>query len=86
MNVVNDADAAGEAEARFGHEQARSGVVVLLTLGTGIGSALVVDGELIPNTEFGHLKMGKSSATPRTWRPSRCARARTSGGRAGPTG
>ncbi|HEY5155509.1 MAG TPA: ROK family protein [Acidimicrobiales bacterium] len=57
--VVNDADGAGEAEARFGHEQARVGVVVLLTLGTGIGSALVVDGELIPNTEFGHLKMGK---------------------------
>ena len=57
--VVNDADAAGEAECRFGHEQARSGVVVLLTLGTGIGSAVVIDGELIPNTEFGHLKMGK---------------------------
>lgn len=57
--VVNDADAAGEAEARFGHEQARTGVVVLLTLGTGIGSAVVVDGELIPNTELGHLKMGK---------------------------
>ena len=34
-------------------------MVVLLTLGTGIGSALVIDGELIPNTEFGHLKMGK---------------------------
>jgi polyphosphate glucokinase len=57
--VINDADAAGEAEARFGHEQARRGVVVLLTLGTGIGSALVVDGVLIPNTEFGHLKMGR---------------------------
>jgi polyphosphate glucokinase len=57
--VVNDADAAGQAEALFGHEQARTGVVVLLTLGTGIGSALVVDGVLIPNTELGHLKMGK---------------------------
>jgi len=56
--VVNDADAAGQAEARFGHPQARQGVVLLLTLGTGIGSALVVDGELIPNTELGHLKMG----------------------------
>ena len=55
--VVNDADAAGEAEARFGHPQARSGVVLLLTLGTGIGSALVADGVLIPNTELGHLKM-----------------------------
>ena len=57
--MVNDADAAGEAEARFGHDAARRGVVVFLTLGTGIGSALVVDGVLIPNTEFGHLKMGK---------------------------
>jgi len=56
--VVNDADAAGQAEARFGHPQARTGVVLLLTLGTGIGSALVVDGALIPNTELGHLKMG----------------------------
>ncbi len=59
VTVVNDADAAGEAEARFGHPQARTGVVVLLTLGTGIGSALVADGVLIPNTELGHLKMGK---------------------------
>jgi polyphosphate glucokinase len=59
ISVVNDADAAGEAEARFGHPQGRHGVVVLLTLGTGIGSALVVDGLLVPNTEFGHLKMGK---------------------------
>ncbi len=58
MVVVNDADAAGEAEARFGHPEARTGVVLLLTLGTGIGSALVVDGVLIPNTELGHLKMG----------------------------
>jgi polyphosphate glucokinase len=56
--VVNDADAAGEAEARFGHPEAGTGVVLLLTLGTGIGSALVVDGRLIPNTELGHLKMG----------------------------
>ena len=60
--VVNDADGAGEAEARFGHEQARVGVVVLLTLGTGIGSALVVDGELIPNTEFGHLELDGKDA------------------------
>ena len=58
-SVVNDADAAGEAEARFGHPQARHGVVLLLTLGTGIGSALVAEGLLIPNTELGHLKMGK---------------------------
>jgi polyphosphate glucokinase len=59
VRVVNDADAAGVAEARFGHPEARNGVVVLLTLGTGIGSALVLDGVLVPNTELGHLKMGK---------------------------
>lgn len=63
--VVNDADAAGEAEARFGHEMAGSGVVVLLTLGTGIGSALISDGVLIPNTELGHLKMRKKDAETR---------------------
>ena len=57
--VVNDADAAGEAEARFGHPDARTGSVVMLTLGTGIGSALINDGVLVPNTEFGHLKIGK---------------------------
>jgi polyphosphate glucokinase len=63
--VVNDADAAGEAEALFGHEQARSGLVVMLTLGTGIGSAMMLDGVLVPNTEFGHLKMGKKDAEDR---------------------
>jgi polyphosphate glucokinase len=59
VTVVNDADAAGVAEARFGHPEARDGVVLFLTLGTGIGSALIVDGALVPNTELGHLKMGK---------------------------
>ena len=59
VRVVNDADAAGVAEGRFGHPEADEGVVVLLTLGTGIGSALLLDGELIPNSELGHLKMGK---------------------------
>lgn len=53
--VLNDADAAGLAEARYGDERARTGSVVLLTFGTGIGSALLHDGELFPNTEFGHL-------------------------------
>jgi polyphosphate glucokinase len=57
--VVNDADAAGVAEARFGHPDARTGVVLMLTLGTGIGSALMKDGVLVPNTELGHLKLGK---------------------------
>jgi polyphosphate glucokinase len=53
--VINDADAAGIAEMRFGNGRGEGGVVVVLTLGTGIGSGLFVDGKLVPNTEFGHL-------------------------------
>ncbi len=53
--MINDADAAGLAESRFGAGKSVAGVVVLLTLGTGIGSAIIVDGTLVPNTEFGHL-------------------------------
>lgn len=53
--VLNDADAAGVAEMSFGALKDTSGVSLLLTLGTGIGSALFIDGELVPNTEFGHL-------------------------------
>ena len=53
--VVNDADAAGIAEQAFGAARGRHGVVILLTFGTGIGSALLNDGVLVPNTEFGHL-------------------------------
>ena len=55
VTMVNDADAAGIAEMRFGAGRERNGVVIILTLGTGIGSALFVDGKLVPNTEFGHL-------------------------------
>ncbi|MFZ4518311.1 MAG: polyphosphate--glucose phosphotransferase [Microthrixaceae bacterium] len=55
--VVNDADAAGVAEMRFGAGRGHDGVVLMLTLGTGIGSALFVDGVLVPNTEFGHLPL-----------------------------
>ena len=55
--VLNDADAAGLAEARFGAAKGRDGVVLVLTLGTGIGSALLNDGELVPNTELGHLEL-----------------------------
>ncbi|WP_042442488.1 polyphosphate--glucose phosphotransferase [Streptacidiphilus jiangxiensis] len=55
--VVNDADAAGVAEVRFGAGRDRGGVVLMLTLGTGIGSALFVDGNLVPNTELGHLEL-----------------------------
>jgi polyphosphate glucokinase len=53
--VVNDADAAGIAEMRFGAGKDHAGVILMITLGTGIGSALFVDGVLVPNTEFGHL-------------------------------
>ena len=53
--VINDADAAGMAERMFGRIKNVKGTVLLLTLGTGIGSALFYDGVLIPNTEFGHI-------------------------------
>jgi polyphosphate glucokinase len=55
VSVVNDADAAGLAELRFGAGRGRKGTVLLLTLGTGVGSALFCDGVLWPNSEFGHL-------------------------------
>jgi polyphosphate glucokinase len=54
--AVNDADAAGIAEMRLGAGRGHAGTVLLLTIGTGIGSALFVDGRLLPNTEFGHLE------------------------------
>jgi polyphosphate glucokinase len=57
VGVLNDADAAGIAEVRFGEERFGRGVVLLLTFGTGIGSALFVDGQLVPNTEFGHIEV-----------------------------
>ena len=54
--LLNDADAAGMAEFSFGRVKDQSGTVILLTLGTDIGSALFIDGILVPNTELGHLK------------------------------
>lgn len=56
-SVVNDADAAGLAEMRFGCGRDRSGTVLVVTLGTGIGSALFYNGILYPNTELGHLRL-----------------------------
>src|SRR5690606_32778937 len=53
--LVNDADAAGLAEMKYGAGKDREGVVICLTFGTGIGSALFTHGVLVPNTEFGHL-------------------------------
>jgi polyphosphate glucokinase len=63
--VLNDADAAGIAEARFGAARGVAGVVILLTFGTGIGSALLVDGKLVPNTELGHLELDGYDAETR---------------------
>jgi polyphosphate glucokinase len=56
VHLLNDADAAGLAEMRFGAGRKESGVVLLLTFGTGIGSALFYRGRLVPNTELGHLQ------------------------------
>ncbi len=62
VKVVNDADAAGLAEVRFGAGRGRRGMVAVITLGTGIGSALFVDGRLVPNTELGHLPLRDGEA------------------------
>lgn len=66
VTVVNDADAAGLAEVAFGAARGRDGVVVLLTFGTGIGSALFTGGRLVPNTELGHLELHGKDAEKRT--------------------
>lgn len=63
--VLNDADAAGLAEMRFGAGAERSGVVFIITVGTGLGSALFVDGKLVPNTELGHLEIRGKDAERR---------------------
>ncbi|MFF4798443.1 polyphosphate--glucose phosphotransferase [Streptomyces sp. NPDC001351] len=65
VTVVNDADAAGVAEMHFGAGRDRRGTVMLLTFGTGIGSALFVDGTLVPNTELGHLELHGHDAEKR---------------------
>jgi len=57
IHFINDADAAGFAEVKFGAAKDRSGLVIMTTLGTGIGSAFIYDGVLIPNTELGHLEI-----------------------------
>ncbi|MCP3766800.1 MULTISPECIES: polyphosphate--glucose phosphotransferase [Streptomyces] len=65
VTVVNDADAAGVAEMHFGAAKGRRGTVILLTFGTGIGSAVFVDGVLVPNTELGHLELHGHEAEKR---------------------
>ena len=62
VHVLNDADAAGYAEFLYGGAHKRPGVILMTTLGTGIGSALIVDGQLVPNTEFGHVQIDGSDA------------------------
>ena len=57
IHFVNDADAAGIAEARYGAAVGAKGLTILTTLGTGIGSAMLFNGELIPNSELGHLQL-----------------------------
>jgi polyphosphate glucokinase len=63
--VLNDADAAGLAEERYGAGKDNSGVIVLLTFGTGIGSAVIHNGKLLPNTELGHLEVHGKEAEHR---------------------
>jgi polyphosphate glucokinase len=63
--VVNDADAAGLAEVTFGAGRGQQGTVLMLTLGTGIGSALFYHGVLVPNTEFGHVQIRGEDAEKR---------------------
>ncbi len=65
VHMINDADAAGVAEMRFGAGSGRSGVVMMLTFGTGIGSGLFTDGVLVPNTELGHLELDGFDAESR---------------------
>ncbi|MGB8212994.1 MAG: ROK family protein [Anaerolineales bacterium] len=65
VRVLNDADAAGLAEMTFGAGKGRSGTVLVVTLGTGIGSALFSGGLLLPNTEFGHLRIRGKDAERR---------------------
>ena len=65
VTVVNDADAAGIAEMHFGAGRGRDGVVILLTFGTGIGSAIFHEGRLLPNSEFGHIPIRGKDAEKR---------------------
>jgi polyphosphate glucokinase len=60
--VVNDADAAGLAEVTFGAGKGVNGVVLMITIGTGLGSALFIDGKLVPNTELGHIEVESEDA------------------------
>src|SRR6187200_344111 len=65
VHVLNDADAAGHAEMQYGAAKGRDGLVIVTTLGTGIGSALVYNGVLVPNSELGHLEIEGHDAETR---------------------
>ncbi len=65
VRVINDGDAAGLAEMRWGAGQGVEGVVLMLTLGTGIGTSLFVEGRLVPNTELGHIEIRGKDAEHR---------------------
>jgi polyphosphate glucokinase len=65
IRLINDADAAGVAEMRFGAGVGQNGTVLMLTFGTGIGSALFIKGILVPNTEFGHIEIRGRDAESR---------------------
>ncbi len=71
--IINDADAAGLAEMAYGAGKDRLGVVLVVTIGTGLGTALFTDGHLLPNCEFGHLEMNGMDAE---WYASDAARKR----------
>jgi len=57
-HLINDADAAGEAEVKFGAGKGKKGLIIMTTLGTGIGSAIFYNGKLVPNSELGHIDIG----------------------------
>ncbi len=65
VRLLNDADAAGMAEMEWGAGRGRQGVVIVMTFGTGIGTAIFTDGQLVPNTEFGHLQIRDKDAEHR---------------------
>lgn len=62
VTVINDADAAGYSEMHFGAGRGHAGLVIIVTLGTGIGTALFINGHLVPNSELGHLEIGGREA------------------------
>jgi polyphosphate glucokinase len=73
VRVLNDADVAGMAEMRFGAGRDQNGVVFIITIGTGLGTALFANGVLVPNTELGHIEMDGQDAE---WQASDAARQR----------